>query len=50
VKEEKTSMSNIMLCSIRGKAIALERIVVSLEVKIILNVGILGPSHQKQGI
>jgi hypothetical protein len=43
-------MSNIMFCSIRGKAIALERIVVSLEVKIILNVGVVGPSHQKQGI
>ncbi len=50
MKEEKTSLSNIISCSIRGKAIALERIVVSLEVKIILNVGVVGPSHQKQGI
>ncbi len=38
------------MCSIRGKAITLEKIVVSLEVKIILNVGVVGPSHQKQGV
>jgi hypothetical protein len=49
VKEEKTSLSNIISCSIRGKAIALERIIVSLKVKIILNVAVVGPSHQKQG-
>lgn len=48
MKEEKTSLSNIISCSIRGKAMALERMVVSLKVKIILNVAVVGPSHQKQ--